>query len=302
MLHQVEFLIEGYLLPPTIGRLCVTENLILEKVWRGGYESRLSHEPADYAIAYVGVVAPEESNYFPAAGDYLDFFLLIYSLVSGQPVTSMMGIGTTLDGMTSLGSRMVGWPNFDKIHVLHEREDNLLCKPILDAKERFLRLLPDRQRIMESPLGLALTFYYFAVLASKRRLEEAVINLMIAIEALLSIETKKIRANLSRRLSTLIAKDEPEKAEVSKKMGELYDLRCGIIHGGGKKPSLSDVRTLYNYVSRGIECGLSLRHLSKEKLVAKLDKAYADADSEKRCTHKCVSHPHQSKKENKRRL
>ena len=273
MLHQVEFLIEGYLLPPTIGRLRVSEKLILEMVWRGGSESRLSREQTHYTIAYVGVATPKEANFFPIAGDYLDFFLLIYSLVSGQPVATTMGIGTNLDDMSTLGAKRIGFPSFEKIHVLGERKDNFLSKPILDAKRHFLLLQSDRQRIMGSPLGLALTFYYFAVLASRRRLEEAVIHLMIAGEALLCTETRKIRENLSRRLSTLIAENETEKAEISKKMRELYGLRCGIVHGGGKKPSLSDVKILFNYVRRAIECGLSLRHLSKEELVAKLDKA-----------------------------
>jgi len=275
MLHQVEFLIEGYLLPPTIGRLCVSEELTLESVWRAGSEYRLSHEPVYYAIAYVGVASPKESNYFPAARDYLDFFLLIYSLVSGQPVTSMMGVGTTLDDITSLGTKRVGWSSFEKIHVQDEREDDLLCKPILDAKKRFLLLLPDRQRIMESPLGLALIYCYFAVLASRRRLEEAVIDLIIAAEALLITRNESIRGNLSRRLSALIAENEIEKAEISKKMRELYDLRCAIVHGGGGKPSWNDVQILFNYVRRAIEQGLSLRHLSKEELVAKLDSQFA---------------------------
>ena len=276
MLHQIEFLIEGYLLPPTIGRLRVSEKLMLEKVWRRGSEFRLSHEPADYAIAYVGVATPKEANYFLIARDYLDFFLLIYSLVSGQPVTQTIGIGTTLDDMSSLGAERIGFPNFERIHVLGERKDDFFSKSILDTKKRFLQLLPDRQKIMDRPLGLALIYYYFAVLASRRRLDEAVINLMIAAEALLCTDTKKIRKKLSRRLSTLIAEKETEKATILKKMRELYDLRSGIVHGGGKKPLRSDVKILFKYVKRAIECSLSLRHLSKEELVAKLDKAYAD--------------------------
>jgi hypothetical protein len=276
MLHQVEFLIEGYLLPPTIGRLCVSEELILESVWRAGSESRFSHEPANYVIAYVGVAAPEESNYFPAARDHLDFFLLIYSLISGQPVTSMMGIGTTLDDMSSLGTKRVGWSSFEKIHVLNERWDDLFCKPILDTKRLFLLLLPDRQKIMESPLGLALTFYYFAVLASRRRLEEAVIDLMIAGEALLIARERDKKKNLSRRLSTLIAEDEKEKAEISEKMLKLYKLRSDIVHGEGVKPSFDDVKILFDYMRRAVERGLSLRHLSKKELIAKLDKANVD--------------------------
>lgn len=273
LLYQVEFLIEGILLPPTIGRLRVSKKLILENVWRTGREFTLSHEPSNYAIAYVGVATPKKTNFFRIAIDYLEFFLLIYSLVSGEPVTSKVAVGTNLDNMRTLGSKRVSWPSFEKIHVHGKHKVDFLSKPILEAKKRFLLLQPDRQRIMGNPLGLALTFYYFAVLASQRRLEHAIIDLIIAGEALLCTETIKTRENLSRRLSTLIAHNETEKAEISKKMRELYELRCGIVHGGGKKPSLGDVKILFNYVRKAIECGLSLRHLSKEELVAKLDKA-----------------------------
>jgi hypothetical protein len=273
MLHQVEFLVEGYLLPIIMGRLSISEKLILEKVWREDYESRLSHEPTDYAIAYVGIDTPEGVNFFLNARDYLDFFLLIYSFVSGQPVTATMGIGTSLEDMGSLGTKRIGWPSFEKIDVLGEHADDFLSKPILDAKNLFLLLLPDRQKIMESPLGLALTFYYYAILASRRRLEEVVIHLMIAAEALLIIKNENIRGNLSRRLSALIAENEIEKEEISKKMRELYDLRSDIVHGRGSKPSLDDVKILFNYVKRAIEHGLSLKHLSKKDTVTKLDKA-----------------------------
>jgi len=126
---------------------------------------------------------------------------------------------------------------------------------------------------MESTLGLALIFYYLAVLASRRRLEEAVVNLMIAAEALLITKNECIQANLSRRLSTLIAENETEKAEISEKMRELCDLRSDIVHGRGKKPSLNNAQILFNYVRRAVERGLSLKHFSKEDLIAKLDKA-----------------------------
>ena len=273
MLHQVEFLIEGYLLPPTIGRLRVSAKLILEQAWRRDSESRLSHEQRHYTIAYVGVSTSKQTNYFRIAGDYLDFFLLIYSLVSGQPVTTRMGAGTTLNDLSPLGAKRIGFPSFEKIHVLGEPKDDFLSKPILDAKERFLLLLPDRQRIMESSLGLALKYCYFAVLASQRRLEHAIIDLIIAGEALLCTTTEDIGKNLSRRLSALIAENETEKAEISKKMRKLYGLRCGIVHGGGKKPSLNDVQILFSYVRRAIEGAISLRNLSKDELLTKLDKA-----------------------------
>lgn len=270
-IHQVEFLAEGYLLPPTIGTLRVSEELVFEKVWREGTEYGLSHEQTDYAIAYVGVEAPEGSNFFPAAIEYLDFFLLLYCLVSNVPISTMVGTGTILDQKSALGAKRIGWSSFEKLQVLDEREDDLFCKPILDTKKLFLTLLPEKQRIMESSIGLALVFYYFAVLATKTRFEETIINLMIAGEALLIDKERQKKKNLSRRLSVLIAKDEEEKVKVSDRMQKLYKLRSDIVHGEGVKPSDDDVRTLASYVKRAIERCISLRDLTKKQILANLD-------------------------------
>ena len=101
MIHQVEFLIEGLLMPPTIGRLQITDTLVLEQVSGNDSENPIS------AVAYVGVVTPSKANFFRIARDYLDFFIMIYCLVSGQAVTVKMGIGTTLDDIASLGAKRV---------------------------------------------------------------------------------------------------------------------------------------------------------------------------------------------------
>lgn len=138
MLYQVEFLIEGYLLPPTIGTLRVSEELLLEKVWWKDRKLWLSHEPRDYAIAYVGVGAPKEANQFTIAGEYLDFFLLIYSFVSGQPVTTTIGVSTTIDGLSFLGASRISFPSFERIHILGEQKEDFLSEPILEVRRRFL--------------------------------------------------------------------------------------------------------------------------------------------------------------------
>ena len=95
---------------------------------------------------------------------------------------------------------------------------------------------------------------------------------MIAAEALLINKSEKIRESLSRRLSVLIAKNDEERAEISKKMRGLYDLRSAIVHGGGKKPSRIDVQTLACYIRKAIEEGISLRQLSKKQLLDRLDR------------------------------
>jgi len=84
-LRQVEFLIEGYLLPPTMEKLRISENLLLERAY--------SQEKPYVTLAYVGVTSFGESNYFPDAMAYMDFFLLIYTLMSGQRVAHIMAPG-----------------------------------------------------------------------------------------------------------------------------------------------------------------------------------------------------------------
>ena len=51
----------------------------------------------------------------------------------------------------------------------------------------------------------------------------------------------------------------------------MYDVRSGIVHGGGKVGSPMDVQTLYQYLRRAILERLSLRQISKKELVKKLD-------------------------------
>ena len=272
MLHQVEFLIEGNLLPMTMGELRVSEKLLFEQAWLKESESLPSWEQKSYTLVYVAVEAPRNTNYFLIARDYLDFFLLIYSLVSNQPVTSRVGVGTNLENINFLGDNRVGFPSFEKVHFVGEHKNSLLSRSILEAKELFLSLVPNKQEIMESSLGLALVYYYYAVLASRRRLEEVIINLVIAGEALLISDNTKIMQKLSRRLSRMIAETGKERTEIAKKMRKLYGLRCGIVHGGKKKPSTYDVGTLFDYIKRAIKKGLTSREFEKMELIAKLDK------------------------------
>lgn len=272
MLHQVEFLIEGHLLPMTMGEMRVSENLLLQQAWKKETGSWLSDSQTFHTLAYVSVETEEVVNYFPIAIDYLNFFLLIYTLASSQPVTAKVGIGTTLDDVNLLGEKRIGFPSFEKIHISEEHTVTPLDKLILEVKGRFLLLLPDKQRIMKSYLGLALTHYYNAVQATRRQQRDAITNLMSASEALLIVRGEKISSSLSRRLSSLIAKNETEKTEISRKMRELYDLRSGIVHGERKKPTLAETSLLFSFVNRAISRAISLRKLTKGELLEELDK------------------------------
>lgn len=263
MLYQVEFLITGNLFPLMFGEARISEHLLIEAV----YSINPEPERFNHALAYLAT--QKEDNYFITARNQIDFFVIIYSLVSRSPLTVKMGFGTPLEDLDSLGKKRVGFPNFEKLHFEGVYPNGYL-NTILKTKDRFLQLLPERQEIMESHLGIALIYYYFSLLA--RRLEETIIDLMIASEALLITKDNRIRSPLSDRLSTLIAKNEMDKMAISKRMRELYDLRCDIVHGRRGKPTINDKGTLLDYVQRAIDRALTLRKISKKELIEKLDK------------------------------
>ena len=263
MWHQVEFLLEGNLLPMTISELRVSDWFLIEAAYPTSGSNKL-----EYAIAYMAT--EEEGNYFKSVIAYMNFFLLIYALVSGQHVTYKTGAGTNLHKLSSLGKKRFTFGNFEKLEVEFTGKDEVWTKPIFKTKELFLKLLPSRKEIMESHVGLALIYYYVAVQASQRRFDQAIINLMITLEALLIKESTKFRKLISNRIAVLIAKDEKERLLISKRIKELYDLRSGIVHGGGKKPTFKNTKQLFGYTRQAIEKTLSLGTYSKEELIKKL--------------------------------
>ena len=126
---------------------------------------------------------------------------------------------------------------------------------------------------MENPLGLSLIYYYFAVRASKRLLEEAIIHLMIAAEALLINRVRRFGSACRDDFLFLIAKNDEERAEISEENAwTIRFKKCHRSHGGGKKPSRIDVQTLACYIRKAIEEGISLRQLSKKQLLDRLDR------------------------------
>jgi intracellular septation protein A len=56
-----------------------------------------------YAIGYFAT--EEEEHFFQPAIDQVNFFLLLYSLISGQAVAFKTGIGTELKDLDSLGKK-----------------------------------------------------------------------------------------------------------------------------------------------------------------------------------------------------
>ena len=267
MLKQVEFLIQGYLLPMTIGRLQVSPSFVIEEAVSkkdlGGF----------FALAFVGV--KDEPNFFKRASSKMNLFLLLHALITGQATTYLRGAAIPLSTLDDLGKNRVTFPGYEKVVLLDENMKSELSKPILLTKERFLQLENDMDRILDGHVGLALRYSYRAAQASgKRRVAEVVIDLAIAAEALLSRESP-YTANLKRRLSIFIADNETERSEIFKKIGEFYRLRGLIVHGeriNARKIPLVDVRAASEYIRKAIDKALSSKLYTKAELIQKVDK------------------------------
>lgn len=263
-LKQVEFLIQGYLLPMTMGRLQVSPSFVIEDA--------IAKKDIEgfFALAFIGV--EDKPNFFMKARSTMNLFLLLHALTTGQPATHHMGIATPLSTMADLGKNRVTFPSYEKVTHLNEDMKSKLSKPILLTKERFLQLEADVDRILDEHVGLALSYFYYAAQANRRRRFAVVINLAIAAEALFSKEPP-YRGNLKRRLSCFIADSEPEREEIAKKIGKFYRLRGAIVHGGKKEIPLNDVRPAWGYIQKAIDKALSSKIYTKAELIQEADKS-----------------------------
>ena len=148
-------------------------------------------------------------------------------------------------------------------------------KGIVDTRELFLKLEPDRETIMDGHLGLALRFYYLAVSAAERRSrEEFIMHLSIAAEALVQTGEGKLTENIKRRIAALIGNESDEAKTIAREIGELYRVRGLVVHGHKPKIQLYQTKRMDSYVRRAVQNGLELRHLSKKDLAQWLDQNY----------------------------
>lgn len=270
-MHQVEFLIEWNLLPSVIGRLQVSERLVIEDAWNQQRDYLTNGKSKSYALAYVGV--EDEPSFFKTAVSYIEFLLLVCALTSDISGTYQLGIGTEISDFGELGKRRVGFPSYEKVNVLSSPPE--LIEPILAAKSRFLQLEKDRQQIMDGYLGLALRYYYFALQSYDRgRIDEMIIDLAITAEALFTKEDKNIVHNLKCRLSSFIAGNETERNEIMKRINEFYSLRSTIVHGNKKNFSLSEAELTgiaKTYIQKAIDTALTLKLYSKDELLKRIE-------------------------------
>jgi len=264
MLNQVEFLLQGPLLPLTIGRLHVSPSFRIE----GAAGEKTAG--GSFALAFVGVMG--EGDIIRKASSRVEFFVLLYALATGHAVTSTVGGATCLSTLDDLGKNRISFPSYERATRRNEDFQSVSSKPILLTKERFLQLEEDKDRILDEYVGLALTYYYYAVRASKKGSPaEVVTNLAIAAEALFSKE-QPYTAHLERRLSGFIAHDEFERKEITKRIGEFYRLKEAVVRGEKRGIPPADVRRVSEYIRRAIDKALSSKLFTKAQLIQEVDK------------------------------
>jgi len=144
-------------------------------------------------------------------------------------------------------------------------------------RKQFIQLESAVKPLLDSPLGLAMQFFYEAVFSNHRRKPElSMVQLMIAAEALVVLRDDKKRQTVSRRIGGLSLESYDEYELCFSEMKTIYDIRSGVVHGGGKKVKRRDLSLALQYLRKAILERIKLRNILKEILVMKLDEVSED--------------------------
>lgn len=275
---QVRFVLVGFLLPSLQRVRKVSDRLLLKQAEK----VEISNALVETNEAYIKVTLPEDSheNTIELAEQYLMIFLQLYTLTSGHRVgIYKRGSAARLDEGVELGEAKFGDVETKGMSMLSPEGEKQLRKSLEDTEWKLDKISHDIFNEKTSYLRIALSYYYMG--SRSMSLEDALVNFTIAAEALFSHGEPGLSFRLSNRIANLIADSNQERIEVFDNMSALYRKRSGIVHGGGKRVTVNDVRTLANYVRKAIERTLLLRDLEKEQLTRKLDEASLSEDVRK---------------------
>lgn len=267
VLQQIEYLIHGNILPMSVDNVRISERLLLERVYGDGYQDSTWGKNVGHVKAYVGTEYEEKGAFFKRADEYLTFFLHLFTLENAQPYVVFRGVSIPVDDFLNLGLNRVSFPGFEKMTSLSKPFVRDM-RYISYLKSTFERFESDYEEILSSPLGLSLQFVYDAVMANhRRRLELAVVHFIMAAEALVIHELQGIRQRISKRIAMLVSDSSNELDETYRTMKKLYGIRCGIVHGGGKRVSPYDVQSIYKYLKKAVNECLTHRQVTKQDLI-----------------------------------
>ena len=202
-----------------------------------------------------------------------------YGLVSGRyaEIPSQTSY-TTVEADQPLGRPKIRGQMSISLKVREEQweEYTSLLKTSVAKHHELERLLEDRNKRF---LRNAIDYYHRAL--SDVTLEEALIDLFISLESMLSLDPQELRLWLSLRTSLLLGKTEKEKRKILDLVYGLYKERSRIVHFGEfKDVNWEDISKLRKYVRKAIIC-LIYVSISKPKIIELINESLFDAEKEK---------------------
>jgi len=205
--------------------------------------------------------------------------LQIYGLVSRRyaEIPSSMSL-TTVEADQPFGKPKIRSALSTELVVREEQWEGYtsLLKISVAKYQELERLLEDRNKRF---LRNAIDYYHRAL--SDVTLEEALIDLFISLESMLSLDPQELRLWLSLRTSLLLGITEKEKRKIFDLVYALYKERSRIVHSGEFKDVNWEVVSKLRKCVRKAIIVLIYVPLSKEKIIKLINKSLFDAEKEK---------------------
>ncbi len=96
------------------------------------------------------------------------------------------------------------------------------------------------RKAARSEVGLQITFRRYCTAFMKTNWEDRLIDLTIALESLIPIDTTEISFRFKLFLSLMMTNNYEKREEVYKMLGDLYSARSGIVHGSSGNKSVQN--------------------------------------------------------------
>jgi hypothetical protein len=270
-MKQWDFVVNWGIL--VFSRFRVSDQLLLEVIEPENVPIEVyafNYRPKFITLAYVGV--PDENGSHRTADSILHLFLLICALISDIPFTYRGGAGRPLSSLAALGKERAIYQSLYQTVKVHSSNPESTQRVVILAKNRFLELHDNREQILDSYLGVALRYYAYAMRANirgpQRRIDELIIHLAIAAEALLTDSGESISKTMQQVISKLNVKTLDD--TIMQTMKWFYNLRCAIVHG--RKTIITDdelnlTLKAKTYIQTAINTALELRFYHKKDLI-----------------------------------
>jgi hypothetical protein len=200
--------------------------------------------------------------------------LCIYGLCSGRYAEMPDSCGyTTIDADQPFGKPKLRGYGDVFLAVREEQWDrfkSILKMSVIKFYELEGKLVQKEKRFLRN----AIDYYYRSL--KHTVLEETLIDLIVALESLLSRENHELGLRLSQRACLLVGETDEERKQILSLVKKLYRKRSQIVHSGETKNlSAEDVERLRRYVKEAI---IRLVHIdmSKEDIIELMDLSCID--------------------------